>query len=312
MLIRMATIEDKSKWLLLAEEMEPIFEAPGMAKDPDFHKYVAAKLSKYEALIAIDRRTDACLGIIGFSRSHNRIGWLGVFEKSRRRGVGQKLLQCALNQLDWTKEIAVVTFQEGSEAGLPARLLYEKFGFEDVDNTLMDGFNNPRCKMVLGPSNKKKAGSFHHRYAEYAGMAKSEDCPVCQNIKHPNPPVLLKALEYSWAECYQKAQGRLFGKCHVLSKKHSEHFYDLSKEDMASFMSDVQKVAKALHQVTGAVKINYEIHGNSMPHLHAHLFPRYIDDDFAGAPIQYGLVEPCPYEDEEEFRWFVDKMRELL
>jgi diadenosine tetraphosphate (Ap4A) HIT family hydrolase len=81
---------------------------------------------------------------------------------------------------------------------------------------------------------------------------------------------------------------------------------------MADFMNDVQKVAKALHQVTGAVKINYEIHGNSMPHLHVHLFPRYMEDDFPGAPIQYNLVEPCPYGDDEEFQWFADKIRELL
>ena len=59
----------------------------------------------------------------------------------------------------------------------------------------------------------------------------------------------------------------------------------MSKEDMANFMEDVQRVARALHKVTGAVKINYEIHGNSMPHLHVHLFPRYIDDDFPSAPI---------------------------
>lgn len=311
-MIRWAVIEDKSRWIPLAEEMAPIFEAPDMAVDPGFHKAIEGKLSNHEALIAVDRRTGECLGIIGFSRAHNSISWLGVFEKHRGKGAGRKLLQCALNQLDWIREITVDTFREESQAGLPARHLYRSFGFEDIDNTLVDRFNNPRCKMALPPSNKKKAGSFHHRYTEYASMVAPEGCPVCRSIKHPAPPVLLKELEYSWTECYQEAQGRLFGKCHVLSKKHSEHFYDLPKEDMANFMSEVQKVAKALHQVTGAVKINYELHGNSMPHLHVHLFPRYMDDDFPGAPIQYNLVEPCPYEDDEEFQWFVEKMRELL
>jgi diadenosine tetraphosphate (Ap4A) HIT family hydrolase len=124
--------------------------------------------------------------------------------------------------------------------------------------------------------------------------------------------MLIKELEHSWVECYEEAQGRLFGKCHVLSKKHSEHFYDMSIEDMSNFMSDVQRAAKALHTVTGAVKINYEIHGNSMPHLHVHLFPRYLDDSFPSGPIDYRITEPSPYEDSEEFNWFVSKMRELL
>jgi hypothetical protein len=31
-------------------------------------------------------------------------------------------------------------------------------------------------------------------------------------------------------------------------------------------------VSKALAAATGAVKLNYEIHGNSLPHLHMHFF----------------------------------------
>jgi len=38
-------------------------------------------------------------------------------------------------------------------------------------------------------------------------------------------------------------------------------------------MKDVQTSARALKHVTRAVKINYEIHGNTVPHLHMHLFP---------------------------------------
>ena len=32
-------------------------------------------------------------------------------------------------------------------------------------------------------------------------------------------------------------------------------------------------------------KINYEIHGNTVPHLHLHLYPRFDGDPFAGRPI---------------------------
>lgn len=33
------------------------------------------------------------------------------------------------------------------------------------------------------------------------------------------------------------------------------------------------------------IKINYEIHGNTLPHLHVHVFPRYAGDPFEGRPI---------------------------
>jgi diadenosine tetraphosphate (Ap4A) HIT family hydrolase len=55
-------------------------------------------------------------------------------------------------------------------------------------------------------------------------------------------------------------------------------------------MRDAQKVSMAVAKVTGAVKMNYEIHGNSLPHLHMHFFPRYRGDQFEGQPINPKLV----------------------
>ena len=75
---------------------------------------------------------------------------------------------------------------------------------------------------------------------------------------------------------------------------------------------DVQRAGQALLQVTGAVKIIYEIHGNSMPHLHVHLFPRYLDDAFPSAPIDYRVTTPSPYENPFAFAWFVSQMQQAL
>lgn len=97
-----------------------------------------------------------------------------------------------------------------------------------------------------------------------------------------------------------------------MSKKHSVHFYDLPPEDIANFMSDFQLAAKTLHKVTGSVKINYEIHGDTMPHLHAHLFPTYIDDLFPGSAIDFKITEPSAYENDAEFEWFIEKMKKEL
>lgn len=312
MLIRWATQSDKPEWVLLAKNVAHIFGNINMPTDIDFHEYMDGKLSKYEALIAVNRVTNECLGIIGFSRTYNRITWFGVFDKHRGKGIGFKLLKCALNQLDCSKEITVETYCDDYILGAPARHVYHKLGFVDVNNTIFDHLGNPRCKMVITPKEKKQGVSFHYNYSQYAKWSEEENCPVCQRIENPYPPVLIKEMEHSWLECFIEAQGCLFGKCHVLSKVHSEHFYDMCPLDMANFMSDVQKAAKALHKVTNAVKINYEIHGNSMPHLHVHLFPRYVDDKFPSAPIDYSITEPSPYESDDEFQWFVEQMRNAL
>jgi diadenosine tetraphosphate (Ap4A) HIT family hydrolase len=45
-------------------------------------------------------------------------------------------------------------------------------------------------------------------------------------------------------------------------------------------------VARGLRAATEARKINYEIHGNTLPHLHVHLYPRFEGDPFEGRPIE--------------------------
>jgi len=165
---------------------------------------------------------------------------------------------------------------------------------------------------VAGLQVAAQGGSFHHNYPRYARWALPETCPVCNDAPSESDQTTIAELECAWVDCSPNAQGRLFGKCTVLSKVHSEHFYDLPAPALAGFMADVQQVARALHKVTGAVKINHEMHGNSAPHLHVHLFPRYLDDDFPAAPIDYRLTEPSPYESQEEYLWFVDQMRKAL
>lgn len=44
-------------------------------------------------------------------------------------------------------------------------------------------------------------------------------------------------------------------------------------------------VARVLGELFQPAKLNYEIHGNTIPHLHLHLFPRFAGDPFVGGPI---------------------------
>jgi hypothetical protein len=68
--------------------------------------------------------------------------------------------------------------------------------------------------------------------------------------------------------------------CHLTAKYHGPELFDLAEDELAVLMRDVARAAKALRTVTMAVKINYEIHGNTVPHLHVHLYPRFRDDPF--------------------------------
>ncbi|MBD2068554.1 hypothetical protein H6F93_13650 [Leptolyngbya sp. FACHB-671] len=52
----------------------------------------------------------------------------------------------------------------------------------------------------------------------------------------------------------------------------------LPMEQRISFLQDMTILGDALLEVTGAIRINYEILGNSEAALHAHVFPRYVTE----------------------------------
>ncbi|MFW6064765.1 MAG: HIT family protein [Candidatus Natronoplasma sp.] len=151
--------------------------------------------------------------------------------------------------------------------------------------------------------------SFHSNYNEWKEMNELENCPVCNSDSMPEGMIDLYELEHSWlnsepVECMKWA-------CHVTAKYHGPELHDLKEEELFGFMKDLQIYSKALKEVTSAVKINYEIHGNTLPHLHVHLYPRTMDDPFPGKPIDYDEKRDDIYE-EGEYDGFVKKMRQKL
>lgn len=51
-----------------------------------------------------------------------------------------------------------------------------------------------------------------------------------------------------------------------------------------------------IEQVFAPCHMNYQLLGNSVPHLHVHLVPRYIDDPDPGRPLPW---EPKPVAESE-------------
>ena len=79
----------------------------------------------------------------------------------------------------------------------------------------------------------------------------------------------------------------------LVFRRHAVELHDLTEAEGTSFMRDIRRLSAALQDVTGAVKLNYEVHGNSIPHLHMHFLPRYPADPFEGGPIDpRAVVQP--------------------
>jgi diadenosine tetraphosphate (Ap4A) HIT family hydrolase len=93
------------------------------------------------------------------------------------------------------------------------------------------------------------------------------------------PIDVLVELEATWVTAGENAP--LFGYACVVSKVHVLEPFQLPGSGAAAFWRDVDIAASALADVFAPVKMNYEIHGNTLPHLHMHLYPRTLDDPLA-------------------------------
>ena len=70
----------------------------------------------------------------------------------------------------------------------------------------------------------------------------------------------------------------------LVLKRHATELWQLAPAERAGLMDEVTSVAQALAATFDAVKMNYELLGNQLPHIHWHLIPRCADDPAPRAP----------------------------
>lgn len=146
---------------------------------------------------------------------------------------------------------------------------------------------------------------------KWRALVSGEECPICADYT-PSGVVIIADLEATQLTTEEGAPFR--GYCCLVLKRHAVELHDLGDAEAVSLIDDMRRVSRALKLVTDAVKINVDIHGNTLPHLHAHFFPRYIGDPYEDGPIDFRRVEDneeFTY-DQGELRWFVEAMRSAL
>jgi diadenosine tetraphosphate (Ap4A) HIT family hydrolase len=67
---------------------------------------------------------------------------------------------------------------------------------------------------------------------------------------------------------------------------------ELDEDEASGYWAEVLSVSRALLAAYEPLKMNYETLGNSLPHLHTHLIPRYPVDPNPGHPFPLMLDTP--------------------
>jgi diadenosine tetraphosphate (Ap4A) HIT family hydrolase len=112
-----------------------------------------------------------------------------------------------------------------------------------------------------------------------------EGCEICERIARftADNPYLIAELETGYAVLADNQYYR--GYTIFLAKQCVPELHDLPPDVRARFLTEMAQVAEAVFRAFEPRKLNYELLGNSVSHLHWHLVPRYADDPNPQWPI---------------------------
>lgn len=97
----------------------------------------------------------------------------------------------------------------------------------------------------------------------------------------------------------------------LFTKHHVTELFLLDQDVRSALMEEVSFVAHGLYKVFTPAKINYELLGNMVPHIHWHIVPRFMSESLWPRPI---WAEPHQelYLSPDEYRQRIESIRSGL
>ncbi|QVL31113.1 HIT family protein [Telmatocola sphagniphila] len=106
----------------------------------------------------------------------------------------------------------------------------------------------------------------------------STTCPFCQKLQNlaALPPEDI-VWEFENSVAFLGPWQYYTGYCVLISKTHHSELSQLGPRRSA-FLDEMATLAEAVEKAYQPHKLNYELLGNQVPHLHWHLFPRSLQE----------------------------------
>jgi diadenosine tetraphosphate (Ap4A) HIT family hydrolase len=134
-------------------------------------------------------------------------------------------------------------------------------------------------------------------------LVRGEGCPACSEVTSDETQSAdgYRVADLTFSRLRLAANQWVPGYSVLVCRRHVREPYELSRDEQMLFFEDFMRVGQAMERVFRPVKLNLEILGNLVPHLHCHVVPRYYGDPAPGRPIDPhgGRLELAPQEYEE-------------
>jgi diadenosine tetraphosphate (Ap4A) HIT family hydrolase len=146
----------------------------------------------------------------------------------------------------------------------------------------------------------------------FYALRRGEGCPLCAEGRPDETPWGARFYAGEVVDAYlQRADVQRGYTVVVWRGRHVAEPTELAAEEAAAFWLELVLVGRVLEGYFTPVKMNYDILGNTLPHLHAHVVPRYADDPRPGWPFPFPEEERPP-QDEAQFGADVEALRGLV
>jgi diadenosine tetraphosphate (Ap4A) HIT family hydrolase len=127
----------------------------------------------------------------------------------------------------------------------------------------------------------------------WADLIRGVGCEMCEQGRPESDAYGVRIHEGQYSDAYlQRADVQRGYTIVIWRGRHVTEPTELSEAEAAGYWAEVLTVARALIGTYRPLKMNYETLGNSLPHLHTHLIPRFPDDPRPGQPFPLSATAP--------------------
>ena len=102
------------------------------------------------------------------------------------------------------------------------------------------------------------------------------DCMYCDRDERLNA-LMFPVYTFDHARLYLYRENTYPGRCVLVPERHVQYLTALTDEERDAFFAVAVKAARAIEKAFHPAQINYLFFGDSLPHLHLHMVPKYRD-----------------------------------
>lgn len=154
--------------------------------------------------------------------------------------------------------------------------------------------------------------------ANWADLIRGVGCEMCEQGRPEANGYGVRIHQGRYSDAYlQRAKVQPGYTLVIWRGRHVNEPTELTEAEAAGYWAEVLEVARALIGLYRPLKMNYETLGNSLPHLHTHLVPRFREDPRPGQPFPLSATPPeakisdeALHADAVNLRRWLDHLRE--